>query len=85
MTADVIDLLGYGAAGLVLATFSVRSMIALRATAIASNLMFIGYAALADLSPVLLLHALLLPLNMLRLCQALRARQPEPDERFSNS
>ncbi len=73
MDAQLIELLGYGAAGLVLATFSVRSMTALRAMAIASNLLFIGYAALADLRPVaLLLHALLLPLNALRLAQAMR-------------
>jgi len=75
---DCIDLLGYAAASLVLATFSVRSMTALRSIAIASNLLFIAYAALAGLSPVLLLHALLLPLNLFRLCQALRDGAGKP-------
>jgi hypothetical protein len=65
------DLLGYAAAGLVLATFSARAITTLRALAIASNLLFIAYAACAGLAPVLVLHALLLPLNAIRLRQAL--------------
>ncbi len=64
------ELLGYAAAGLVLATFSFRSITMLRSMAIASNLMFIAYAACANLPPVLVLHALLLPLNLVRLRQA---------------
>ena len=65
--AGLTDLLGYTAAGLVLATFCMRDMAALRCMAIASNLAFITYGALADLGPVLLLHLLLLPVNVLRL------------------
>lgn len=71
MDPDLTELLGYAAAGLVLATFSARSITALRALAIASNLLFIAYAACAALMPVLVLHALLLPLNAIRLRQAL--------------
>ncbi|MGB7990516.1 MAG: hypothetical protein WCF44_14045 [Candidatus Methylophosphatis roskildensis] len=66
--------IGYLASLLVLATFSVRGMVALRLLAIASNLAFIGYAALAGIHPVLLLHALLLPMNVYRLLQAVRER-----------
>jgi CRP/FNR family cyclic AMP-dependent transcriptional regulator len=66
------DLLGYAAALLVLATFCMRSMNALRWVAIASNLTFIAYACSASLAPVLLLHALLLPINVLRLFQMSR-------------
>jgi hypothetical protein len=73
--SDISDLLGYAAAGLVLVTFSVRSLNALRSVAIASNLMFIAYAATADLMPVLILHALLLPLNVWRLRQDLTSNQ----------
>jgi len=47
-------------------------MVALRAVAIASNVAFIGYAALAGISPVLVLHALLLPMNVCRLLEAVR-------------
>ena len=71
MDSGLTELLGYVAAGLVLATFSARSIIALRVLAIASNLLFIAYAAGAHLPPVLILHALLLPINLLRLWQAL--------------
>jgi hypothetical protein len=39
-------------------------MLALRAFAIASNILFIVYAAGSNLAPILLLHALLLPLNV---------------------
>jgi hypothetical protein len=67
------DLLGYTAAGLVLLTFLAQSMGTLRAVAIASNVMFIAYALLADVPPVLLLHVLLLPLNGWRLWQAARS------------
>jgi CRP/FNR family transcriptional regulator, cyclic AMP receptor protein len=66
--------IGYLASLLVLATFSVRGMVPLRLLAITSNLAFIGYAALARIDPVLLLHALLLPVNVYRLLQELRER-----------
>jgi CRP/FNR family transcriptional regulator, cyclic AMP receptor protein len=59
--------IGYLASALVLATFCMRDMAALRCMAIASNLAFITYGALADLGPVLVLHLLLLPVNVQRL------------------
>ncbi len=64
---------GYLASLLVLATFWMRGMVPLRAVAIASNLAFIAYAALVGIDPVLLLHALLLPTNVYRLAQEVRA------------
>ncbi|WP_218578536.1 hypothetical protein [Vineibacter terrae] len=70
----IIDGVGYGAAGLVLATFCMRSMRALRWVAIASNVAFITYGYLGGLVPVLLLHALLLPVNICRLAQLRGAR-----------
>ncbi len=66
--------LGYVASLLVLATFCMRDMVTLRVLAIASNVAFVGYAALAHIHPVLLLHALLLPMNLWRLIEALRER-----------
>jgi hypothetical protein len=72
MDPRLTELLGYAAAGLVLATFSARSIVTLRALAIASNLLFIAYAAFARLPPVLILHLLLLPINIVRLRQASR-------------
>jgi CRP/FNR family cyclic AMP-dependent transcriptional regulator len=61
------EILGYTAAGLVLATFTMRTMIPLRVLGIASNLAFIAYGYIADLIPVLVLHGALLPLNVYRL------------------
>jgi hypothetical protein len=66
---SVIDGVGFGAAGLVLATFCMSSMSGLRWIAIASNVAFIAYGYLGELAPVLLLHALLLPVNIYRLAQ----------------
>ena len=71
-----IDGIGFGAAGLVLATFCMRSMGALRWTAIASNMAFIAYGYLGGLAPVLLLHMLLLPVNICRLAQLRSAHIP---------
>ena len=67
------EALGYIAAGLVLGTFASRSTVTLRSVAIASNLMFIAYAACAYLPPVLVLHALPLALGVLTI--AARTRQ----------
>jgi hypothetical protein len=73
------DLLGLAAGGFVLATFSVRSFVALRTMAIASNLLFMGYAIQAHLVPILVLHGLLLPLNLLRLWQLVRPERAEAE------
>jgi CRP-like cAMP-binding protein len=78
--ADVIDHfahlsfsegLGYVAAVLVLLTFSMKTMVPLRVAGIASNVVFIAYGWLAFAWPVLILHLVLLPLNILRLRQVL--------------
>jgi len=68
------DLSGYAACILVLATFSMKSMRRLRMAAIASNGAFILYASNAQLPPILVLHSILLPLNVLRLIQFERTR-----------
>jgi hypothetical protein len=67
------ELLGYTASGLVLATFWMRSMLALRLLAIASNVAFIAYAYAVGIHPVLVLHSILLPLNLTRIVPALRS------------
>ena len=69
-----VDILGYLASLLVLATFCMRGMVTLRLMAIVSNLVFIGYAAIAGIHPVLLLHALLLPMNVWRLAEIVMDR-----------
>jgi hypothetical protein len=63
------DTCGYLASTLVLTTFSMKSMRGLRISAIASNIAFITYALMAGLLPILILHSILLPLNIVRLVQ----------------
>jgi len=67
-----VNVVGYLAASLVLATFCMHSMRGLRSMALASNLAFVAYGYLADLMPVLLLHVVLSPVNVYRLVQLLR-------------
>jgi hypothetical protein len=56
----------------VLLTFYMNDMIALRAAALCSNVVFIIYAASLHLMPILLLHSVLIPINLWRLRSALR-------------
>ena len=80
---SAIDGVGFAAAGLVLATFCMRSMSALRLVAVASNVAFMAYGYFGGLAPVLLLHTLLLPVNICRLAQlrGVRARIDPTEER----
>jgi CRP-like cAMP-binding protein len=64
-----VQLVGYVASLLVLSTFYMKAMIPLRCVAIVSNVAFLTYGYFAGLHPVFLLHVVLLPLNILRLCQ----------------
>lgn len=64
-----VQLVGYAASLLVFSTFYMKTMIPLRTVAIASNVAFLTYGYFAHLYPVFLLHAVLLPLNVLRLRQ----------------
>lgn len=58
------DAIGFLASFLVLTTFCMHSMVLLRLIAIASNMAFMAYGFMADLPPVVALHATLLPLNI---------------------
>lgn len=64
-----VDAIGWLAAGAVLLTFCMKTMQALRMVAVLSNVAFVAYALAAGLTPVLVLHAALLPLNLARLLQ----------------
>ncbi|HUB13459.1 MAG TPA: hypothetical protein VMB34_16035 [Acetobacteraceae bacterium] len=68
------DSLGYVASALVLATFCMRSMRPLRATAILSNVGFIAYALADHILPVLVLHCILLPVNIFRFVEITLSR-----------
>lgn len=60
------DVLGWVAAALMVATFGCREAQTMRPLAVATNVAFIGYAVAASLTPVLALHAVLLPINLWR-------------------
>jgi len=62
-----IDVMGYAASGLTLATFAQRTMLPMRIMAIGANVCFIGYGAMGPFMPVLILHVVLLPINLARL------------------
>ena len=64
------DVCGYVASGLVLAAFYMKDMVPLRIAALGSNLAFIAYGLALGLTPIWLLHALLVPLNAWRLMDA---------------
>src|SRR5262249_55919842 len=75
---------GYVASTLVLLTFVAKDMRLLRTIAIFSNLAFIAYGTIEWLPPVLFLHLVLLPLNIVRLAEFVRATRstsdlPQPD------
>jgi CRP-like cAMP-binding protein len=67
-----VNLLGYAASAAVLATFCMNTMIPLRVMGLVSNVLFIAYGYVDHLYPVLLLHALLFPVNAVRLLQFYR-------------
>jgi hypothetical protein len=84
------ELIGWFAASLVFAAFCAREMAALRAVAIASNIAFIGYGYIDHLWPIVVLHTAMLPMNVIRLSQALssvggatRSHQRRRDRAFA--
>lgn len=66
------EIFGYIGAAMVLATYTMRTMIPLRLMAIGSNIAGLAYAVLAGLKPVLFLHLALLPLNAYRIYEMAR-------------
>ncbi|HEY7580255.1 MAG TPA: hypothetical protein VH855_21920 [Acetobacteraceae bacterium] len=70
---QVWNIAGFIASVLVLTAFCMRQVTSLRAVALTSNLAFLVYGVGLHLAPVWLLHALLLPVNGMRLLQELRS------------
>ena len=76
---NLSEISGYAASTLVLCTFVAKDMRLLRTIAILSNLAFITYGTIEWLPPVLFLHLVLLPLNIVRLREAVRASRATGD------
>jgi hypothetical protein len=76
---NLSEMSGYVASALVLLAFVAKDMRVLRTIAIFSNLAFITYATIEWLPPVLFLHLVLLPLNIVRLAEIVRAARATGD------
>ena len=74
------DVIGLLAGLLTIITFVRRQPIPMRCTAISANVCFLTYAHLDHIMPILVLHGILLPVNILRLSEAMifRWRAPRP-------
>jgi len=75
MTFGLGETLGLLGVGFCVASFAVKSMIPLRALSIGGNVCFIGYGIVESLLPSLVLNAVLLPMNVLRLREITRLSQ----------
>jgi hypothetical protein len=62
-----VDGLGFCASLAVLASFCMTTIGSLRMFALASNVLFSMYGLLAHIYPVVFLHMILLPINLLKL------------------
>lgn len=71
------DGIGFLAAILTLLTFLQTAVVPMRLAAMAANLSFISYGALADCLPVLVLHLILLPVNGFRVWASLHPHLAE--------
>ncbi len=67
-----IDAIGYLGALLTIGTYSMKTMIPLRVSGICANLVFITWGIAGNIYPSIFLHAVLLPLNAVRLYQMLQ-------------
>ena len=76
---NLSEISGCVASTLVLLTFVAKDMRLLRTVAIFSNLAFITYGMIEWLPPVLFLHLVLLPLNIVRLVEIVRAPRATAD------
>jgi hypothetical protein len=62
----------------VFSAFYMKDMVSLRVLAICSNIAFLVFASSIHLVPVIVLHAVLLPLNVWRLIAAIERRRVRP-------
>lgn len=75
VSLEAADLLGWVAVLFTLTAFSMRTMLPLRIAAIGANVCFIGFGYLEGTLPILTLHVILLPCNVMRLLQIVLAKR----------
>jgi CRP/FNR family cyclic AMP-dependent transcriptional regulator len=66
---SLIEAIGWLAALLTLATYSMKTMVPLRLTAVGSSLCFIAFGWFSEIPQMYVLHLLLLPFNLFRLAE----------------
>ena len=62
-----VDGLGFCASFAVLASFCMTTIVSLRLVALTSNVLFSTYGLIAHIYPVVFLHLMLLPINLVKL------------------
>jgi hypothetical protein len=72
MQVDLTLIVGFIAAGLTIATLSMRTMMPLRMTGIAANVAFVAYGFMFGSLPTVVLHCILFPLNVYRLAEMMK-------------
>jgi hypothetical protein len=83
MDREIVEIVGFLAAGMTVTAFYCKTMRTLRIAAIFANLLFIIYGLGLDLKPVLALHCVLLPINIMRLIKVIRERPEIPSRDLS--
>ncbi len=64
-----VELLGFVGGGCTVAAYAMRGIMALRLTAVASSVAFLGYGALTGSLPIVAMELALLPINAWRLAE----------------
>jgi energy-converting hydrogenase Eha subunit E len=77
MDRGIVEIIGFFAAGMTVTAFYCTTMLTLRVAAVGANLLFIVYGSGLELKPVLALHRILLPLNIMRLIKVMRERRKD--------
>jgi hypothetical protein len=77
-TATQVEVVGYMAAACMLLTFMMTNRLMLRLFALIGNIFFISYGIGAGLVPVVILHAILAPINIGHLWRAIKSYNTRP-------
>ena len=75
MQFDWIEAVGYAGTAFTILTYGARHLIPLRSAAIFSSLAFLAYGLLTQSYPLVLMEAVLLPINLFRLLELLADRR----------
>ena len=74
-----IEVVGFCGSALAILTYWMREMIPLRIAAVLGCLCFLAYALLIGAYPLIVMEAILLPINLYRLAELLRSAPADGD------